>query len=213
MPRLTYLDDYSTTAASFGGTDDYIEVAAVPDIGDKARGTVAVPITIVDSGGGYNHKTICTGWDTATSRLYIDAMYVSSGTDVTIMSAPNNAVMQCQQQAIAVSGSLSSGTYEADYGITHEVNITGAGTIEVQTISGTPFSAGYEQVFNSGQVTRLLLKDADGDQPAITWAASSGSLYWADGDDAQFSVGKSLLVVEIVGGGTSHLYGRYWAYT
>lgn len=213
MPRLTYLDDYVTTAATFGGTDNYIEVDAVPDIGDQARGTVAVPITIVDTGGGYIHKTICTGWDTATSKLYIDSMYVSNATDVTIFSAPNDAVMQCQQQAVVVTGTLDGDTYEADYGITHEVTVESAGTIEVQTISGTPFSSSYEQVFNNGQITRLLLTDADDDQPAITWAASSGSLYWADGDDAQFSVGKSLLVVEIVGGGTADLYGRYWQYT
>ncbi len=217
LPRLSYLDNYSTTAAGVGGSDNFIVVDATPaDPADVTRDTVAIPISILDAATGAKlYNTICTGWDSATSKLYMDSLAVSDITDpVTILCAPNSNVMGHLQGAQSIYDSLASGTYDAEQGVTHVLNVTGAATIQVAGALIAAWGSGYEQVFPGGQLTRLILSDGDGDQPAITWSASGGvSLYWAGGDDPQFAVGAGHLVVEIVGGGSSHLYGRYWSYT
>lgn len=217
LPRLSFLDNYSTTAAGVGGSDNFIEVAATPaSPTDVTRDTVAIPISILDAATGAElYNTICTGWDSATSRLYMDSLAVSDITDpVTILCAPNKDVMAHLQSAQAIYDNLASGTYMAEQGVTHVLNITGAATIEISGAMIATWGGGYEQVFPGGHLTRLILADGDGDQPAITWSSNGFvSLNWAGGDDPQFAVGAGHLVVEIVGGGLSHLYGRYWSYT
>lgn len=216
LPRLSYLDNYSTTAAGVIGSDTFIVVAATPaDPADVTRDTVAIPISILDAATGAELcNTICTGWDSGDSKLFIDQLYISDITDpVTILCTPNKEVMAHLQGAQAIYDTIASGTYAAEQGVTHVLNVTGAATIEIEGAFITAWGSGYEQVFPGGQLTRLILSDGDGDQPAITWSASGGvSLYWAGGDDAQFAVGAAHLVVEIVGGGSSNLYGRYWSY-
>lgn len=221
--RLTFANNYTATAASgVGGFNDYIDVDLLPSDLDGdlnptvSRGYINIPITIEweDAGVTYREETICTGWtDTPTKQLYIETMYSSgtSGNSATIRCAPNRQVMECFQLAQSVSATVAaSETYMAEHGITHVLGIGGACTVSIEDAydsNGAPFD-NYTQVSNGGHVTRLFMTDNNADQPAITWATwNAGTINWESGSP-QFAIGKTNLVVEIVGSGYA-LYGSF----
>lgn len=213
--RLNYINNYQAIAASgVGGNDTYIDVDVVPDlgIGDQSAGSYFFPITCID-GAGAVIDTVATGWQSSPPRLFINQMYSSglSG-ECTILCAMNKEIMQCVQSAQHVADTVASGTYAAEHGITHWLDIAGACTLQVEYAMplADPWN-NYTDITNGAHVTRFILTDSDADQPAITWAASYGGIAWADADDPQFSVGRTRLVVELVGTG-GQLFGRYWAY-
>lgn len=217
--RLRVIDNYSATAAGgVGGNDDFIDVdtdiGTLSGLGDVARDFAAVPITIEwDSGGGVMARlnTICTGWQASPPKLWINPMYNSgtSGAAASVFCAPNAPTLACTQLAQSLGGSLSGGQYDAEYGVTHYVNVTGAGTVNLAYAYqnyAEPFQ-NYSQVFNDGHVTRLILTDANTNQPALTWQTTYGNLIWENGAP-QFTAGKTRMVVEIVGGG-GNLFGSF----
>lgn len=213
--RLDFINNYQATAASgVDGFADYIEVDVVPDlgIGDQAAGSYFFPITCIDESGSVIN-TVATGWQSSPPRLFINTMYNNGlAGSCTILCAPNREVMQCLQSAQHVNDTVASGTYSAEHGITHWLNIAGACTLEVVFVmpDGDPWG-NYTDIRYGAHITRFILTDTDADQPAITWAASYGDIFWADADDPQFSAGRTQLVVELVGTG-GLLFGRYWAY-
>lgn len=204
--RLKFINNYQAIAASgVGGFDDHIDVDVVPNLGisDPAAGTYYFPITITDGSGGIT-QTVCTGWDSVNLQLFIEPLSISDLTgSCTVICSPVNESNMFFQLTQSVSGGLGGDTYAAEHGIFHVVNVGSAGTIEVATLPDTAWSH-YEGLAPGGQVTRLLLIDSDADQPVLTWTASYGSLEWEAGAP-QFSVGKTKLLVEIVGG----VYGSF----
>jgi len=217
--RLTFANNYTATAASgVSGFNDYIDVDLLPSDLDGdldptvSRGYINIPITIEweDTGVTYREETICTGWtDTPSKQLYINTMYGSStnGNSATIRCAPNRQVMECFQLAQSVNASVGAAeTYQAENGIAHTLSIDGACTISIEDAfdsNGAPFD-NYTTVYNGGHVTRLILIDANVNQPALTWTTWwSATINWENGSP-QFTAGKTVLIVELFG-----LYGSF----
>lgn len=207
--RLTIVGNYQAAAASgVGGTADYIDIDITPDglnLGDLGSGptrdSIAVPITILDSAGNVVDWLICTGWQASPPRLFIDPRYASAiPGPCTVVCSPNLPVMACYQSAQSLSGSINGSTYIAEHGLTHEVTVNGAGTISLKSSmqnTASPFK-GYNQAFNAGHKTRLIVVDGPGTQPAITWSHDAGAIRWESGAP-QFVAGKPRMVVEVVG--------------
>lgn len=211
--RLAFANNYSATAASgVGGFDDTIAVDVTPNQTDDSfnpavtRGFINVPITISweESGQAMTEETICTGWESYPSPLlYINPMYTAgtNGQPAVITCAPNRQVMACLQSAQSCQATVAaSETYEADHGVTHWLNITGACTISVEEALNNDYPSVNAEVYNGGHVTRFILTDADADQPAITWSTYD-PIVWESGSP-QFVLGKTRIVAEICGAGS-----------
>jgi hypothetical protein len=208
--RITVIDNYDAMAAGgVGGSNNYIDVDVIPanlnggELGlNVSRGDIAVPITLLDSDNAPILNTVCTGWQEFPNRLYIDALNQADiPGPVRIISAMNHDIMSLLQSGQLIYGAISGAVYSitTQHGVAHKLDIEQAGTILIETAlqgAATPFGH-YEQVFNGGHVTRLLLVDTLAAQPALAWGINgTGSLRWEAGSP-QFVAGKTRLMVEI----------------
>lgn len=211
----TFFNNYEAVAASgIGGFDDYVLVDVLPVELDPdlsatyAQGSIEVPITLtyVDTGVTTRLNMICRGYtDTPSKRLYVDSLY-GSGTaeSCTVVCTLNRATLASFQSNRMASAPTYSGwdAVSVDVGVNTYCNIAVASTITLENgvVPGDGL-ADYQQFVVGLGTTRILFEDAMANQPAITWNdTTTPGIIWEAGSAPQFQVGKTHMLVTIVGG-------------
>jgi hypothetical protein len=216
--RLTAIDRYTATAADgYTAMADVIEVDAKPDDTNPTRGTIAVPITVIDADDTIVLETVCRGWGTngGQDELYVNELNIDSiAGPLTVLVAPSRALINCLQPAEAhAGGDVGPGTYDAHIGHMHHVTIQDDATIRL-VLAGD--YTGWYGVYRSedgisakGVVTRLVVDNPSNFvTPTLTWTVEGLSgIKWESGAP-QFS-GKSTLLVELWSDGGNNLLGWF----
>ncbi len=196
--RFIFIDQYrATAAAGVSETDTAISVDVVPmSTLDVAAGNVAMPISILDANGDLIANTICTGWDNTGMEIYIPAFSLTGTTDpVTIICAPNRPTMELMQPKLMYVGELSGAGYTVEFGLNYYLSMTAADTITIDAPQTIDFNGCLDQYNEELTVTRIVVIDADGDQPALSW---SNTIQWEAAGAPAFEIGKALLYIEIL---------------
>lgn len=224
--RLIAVNSYTATAADgVVAMQDYIVVDQLPPvIAEYARGTVAVPISMLDADDVVVMETVCTGWATvgAAFHLYIQELDIEGiAGPLTVMSTPSAAMMAALQPATARAGTLSSGTYVADVGHMHHITAEGDCTLQVRSLVdraegfATLFQ-GEDAISTLGLVTRLVITDAMavGGPAELTWSVNAELTGFAwEVAAPQFTAPGAILAVELWNRGDGTLLGWFREFT
>lgn len=202
--RLVFFNSYSAIAGS--GVDPYtdeISVDALPDGNDWARDSFAMPLSVGDG-----VTVVCTGWQQSPAKLWIDPCGQIVAGPATVMCAPSAdtmAMLQSTQLVAHVITNPGDGIY-LEAGVTNFVEVNAAGILawiygdygDLPGIQGLSQTTPVTKTHPG--VTRVVLYDVNGDQPALTWAGApvGASIKWESGEPS-FDTGKPVLYVEVLG--------------
>lgn len=201
--RLAFFNAYSATASGVDPYTDEISVDALPDGNDWARDSFAMPLAVGDG-----VTVVCTGWQQSPAKLWIDPCGQTVAGPATVMCAPSadTQAMVQSTQLIAHTITNPGDIVYLETGVTNFVEVNAAGTLAwtygdsgslpgIQGLSQTtPVTKAHRGV------TRVVLYDVDGDQPALTWSGApiGASIHWETAAPS-FDTGKPLLLVDVLG--------------
>lgn len=200
------IDGYTTTSTGWSEDDDELAVLAMPSNLDVTRGDAALALVAEDADGTL-FTFVAHGWNETAGVLYVTAGILNGASGaLTVRCAPTNAINLCLHPAQSFHATLDAvnDSHSAWYGGTHYLAIEAEcyidlGVVREDGTANEPFGAVESGVRNDGHRTTIILTDVYETQPVLNWQPPGmTAISWEDGE-AQFSIGKPLMVVEYVG--------------